>query len=156
MLESEVNLYERPPFRPLRLADEMQPSLVRRAIGLPGITRDTGTDDIFPCGWPPAVTWDDMVEVQVLPIKLAAAVLAGVLVALEDVVPGKLHFLLGDAIEEHQQDHPGNPDAKGNRVNTLRMRLLLRKIVPFCEVVGLERAVVIVEYHLGTAFEQKR
>lgn len=108
MLEPEVDLDEWPPFGPLRLADEMHARFARRPIGFPCITRDTRADDILPCRGSTPIARDHVIEVQIFAIELAAAELAGVLVALENVVPCEFHFLLRQAIEQHQQDHPGN------------------------------------------------
>ena len=156
MLEPEVDLHEGPPLGPLRLADEMHPGFARRPVGFARITRDAGTDNIFPRGRPAPIARNDMVEIQIFAIKLAAAELAGVLVALENIVPRELHFLLRQAIEQDQQDHPWNADPERNRVNTFRMRLLLRKVVPFVEIEGLKRAVIVVHHDLGAPFEKER
>jgi len=156
VLEPEVDLDEGTPLGPLRLADEMHPRFVRRPVGFARITRDAGADNIFPRRRATPIARNDVVEIQIFAIKLAAAELAGVLVALENVVPGELHFLLWQAIEQHQQDHSWNADPERNRMNTFRMRLLLRKIVPLVEIEGLEGAVIVVHHHLGAAFEQER
>ena len=156
MLEPEVDLHEGTPLRPLWLADEMHPGFAWRPVGLPRITRDAGADDIFPCRRPAPIPRNDVVEIQIFAIELAPAELAGVLVALENVVACELHFFLREAIKEQQQNHPWDPDAEGDRVNAFWMRLLLRKVVPLVEIVSLEGAIIVVENYLSASFEQQR
>ena len=84
--------------------------LVREPISLPRVTRDTGANDIFPRGQPAFITRQDVIEVQIRPIKNIAAILAGVLVPLEDVVPGELHLLFRQPIEKQQHNHARHPD----------------------------------------------
>src|SRR5438552_4025325 len=79
-----------------------------------------------------------------------------VAVALKDVVPGEFHLFLGQPIEEQQENDRWHPDAEGDRVNAFWMRLLLRKVVPFVEIIGLKRPIIIVQNHLRPAFEQER
>src|SRR5688572_3964611 len=106
MRETDVELYERTPLGPARLADKVHPGLAGRAIALARITEDTRTDNVLPGRGPTAIARDDVVQIQVLAVEGAAAVLADVLVALEDVMAGKLDFLFRLAIEKHQQNDP--------------------------------------------------
>ena len=142
ILRAEIHLDEWPPFRPLRLADQVHARFDRSAIRLPGITPDARAHDIFPSRRPPAIPRHYVIEVQILTFEQLSAVLAGVLIALEDVVPCEFHLFLRHPVKEHQHNDSGNPDAKRNRGNALRMRLLLGNIVPLFEVVRLEGAVV--------------
>ena len=73
------------------------------------------------------VARDHVVEVQVIAIETFAAVLAGVLVPLENVVPGELHFLLRHMVIDDQQNHARHADAEGNRADRFRVGLLLEK-----------------------------
>ncbi len=72
----------------------MHPGLGGRSICLPGVTGDAGADNVFPCRRPTAVTRDHMIEVEVAAVEAAATILAGVTVALEDIVTSKLNFFL--------------------------------------------------------------
>ena len=85
-----------------------------------------------------------------------AAVLAGVLVPLENVVARELDFLLRQPVVDEQQDDARHADAEGNGADRFRVRLLLGEVAPFVEIKGLERAVVAVEHDLGVALEQQR
>src|SRR5439155_11867032 len=89
MLEPEVDLHKRPPLRPFRLPDEVHRSLMGGPIRLDRITLDTRADDVFPSRRSAAVARDDVIEVQVFAIKLVTAILARVLIPLEDIMPRK-------------------------------------------------------------------
>ena len=115
--EREVDLNERPPFRALGLADKMHPGFLRSAIGLQGVALDTRADDIFPSSWPATIAWDDMVQIEIFAVAGCAAILAGILVALKNIVPGELHLLFGHMVVNEQQNDPGDPQAKGNGSN---------------------------------------
>ena len=92
-VQAEIDLHERPPFRPLRFADEVQSGLLRRAVGLLRIALDTRANDVFPRGRAAAVARHDVVEVQILPVKGPPAVLADVLIPLKDVVAREFDLL---------------------------------------------------------------
>src|ERR1043166_9534615 len=110
VLEAKIDLHELTPLGPLGFADQMHASLGGRAVGLARIAPDAGTDNVFPRGRTSPVSRDDMIQVEILPFENFAAILASVAVPLENVVPGELDFLLGQPIEEHQQNDPRNAD----------------------------------------------
>src|SRR5580704_1190135 len=83
---------ERAPLRTLRLLDKVHARFGRRAVGLARITRNTRADNILPRGGPTAVAGDNVVEVQFATVEMFAAILAHIVVALENVVPRELHF----------------------------------------------------------------
>src|SRR6185295_5794586 len=100
------------PLRPLRLADQMHASLGGSAIGFLGITLDAGADNVFPCRRPTTVARDDVIEIQVFAVEFYAAILASVLVALENVVAREFDLFLGQAVEERQQNHSRHANAE--------------------------------------------
>jgi hypothetical protein len=51
-----------------------------------------------------------MVQVQIPAFKNLPAVLAGIPVALENVVAGELHFFLRQPVEQAEQDDTRHPD----------------------------------------------
>ena len=133
----------------------MKSGFLRRAIGLLGIALDTGAHNVLPCRRAAAVAGDDVIQVQIAPIKDFAAILAGVVVAFEDVVARELHFLLRHAVEEAKENHSRHANAERNRVNAFRMRLLVGEVVPLGEIVGLERAICVIENDLRVAFKKQ-
>ena len=155
MLEAEIDLHEWPPLRPLRLPDQMHPGLVWSSVRLDRITPDTGTDNVLPSGRSATVARDHVVQVQVFAIKLVAAILARVLISLEDVVSRELDFFLGLTIEEHQQNDARHAHAKRDGVDAFRMGFALGKIAPLVKIEGLERAVRGIHHHLGAALEKQ-
>jgi hypothetical protein len=56
-----------------------------------------------------------VIEIELAAVESLAAILAGVLVALEHVVPGKFHFLLWKPIENEKHNHPRDANLKRNR-----------------------------------------
>ena len=88
------------PLRTLRLLDEVHAGLGRRAVGFARVARDTGADDVLPRGRPSTISRDDVVEVQLAAVETLAAILAHIVVALENVVARELHFLVRKAVEK--------------------------------------------------------
>ena len=58
-----------------------------------------------------------MIKIQVVPLKGIAAVLAGIPVALEDIVPRELDLFLWQPLEKQQHDDSRYADAYRNRAN---------------------------------------
>ncbi len=96
-----------------------------------------------------------MIEVEVLPVKDVAAVLASVAIPFEYVVSGKLHLLAGQPVEEEKQNNSGNADAEGDRSDEGLRGGGLRDVLPFLKAVGLERPVLMAEDDLRMAFEEQ-
>ena len=110
MSEAKVDLNERPPLGSAWLADEMHVGFLRGMIRLAGIAGNAGAHDIFPGCRATPITGNNVIQVQILAVKDLAAVLAGVLVALKNIVTCELDFFLGEAIEHHQKNHPWYPN----------------------------------------------
>src|SRR5271167_3560727 len=110
--QGETDLHERTPLWPLWFADEVQARLLRRAVGLACIASDAGADDVFPRSRPAAVTRDNVVQIQVLTVKNIAAILAGVFVALKNIVARELDLLFRQPVIHEQQDDARHTDAE--------------------------------------------
>ena len=156
LIKAEIDLHERTPLRTFRLADEMYLRFLRRAIGLLRIALDAGANNIFPGRWPATVARNDVIQIQILAVENPAAILAGVFIALKNIVARELDFLFRQPVEHHQQNHPRNADAKRNGLNRFRMRLLPGEVVPLAETISLERAVAAAEHSLRVPLKQKR
>ena len=61
-----------------------------------------------------------MVDVQVGSLEVVAAVLAGVFIALEDIVSRELHFLFRQSVEEAEDDDARNADPQRDGLKHLR------------------------------------
>ena len=78
---------------------------LREPVAFAGITRNARADHVLPRCHSSAIARNDVVEIQIRAIKNMPAVLAGVLVAFENIVTGELHFLFRKAIKKEQHDH---------------------------------------------------
>jgi hypothetical protein len=125
LMTREADVYERPPFGALRLADKLKAGLVRKSVALLRITGDARTDDVLPSRLASAISWKDMIKVQVISLKGLATVLARIPVALEDIVPRKLDFFLWQPLEKQQHDDSRYADAYRNRANHFRLGIRL-------------------------------
>jgi len=122
----EGNLDERPPFWPLRFTDQTHVRFARKAVALAGIAGDARANHVFPSRRSTAVARHDVIQIEFASIESLAAVLAGVLVALEHIVASKLYFLFRKPIEHQQYDHPRNANLKRNRHDHLVVRCIRR------------------------------
>jgi hypothetical protein len=132
------DLHKRAPFGPLWLADQAHVHLSRKPIALLGITGDARAHHVFPSGCPSAVARHHVIEIQVAPIKYLAAVLAGILVAFENVVPGKLNLLFRKPIENQEYDNAWNANLERNRSDYFMVGRARRNIAPAIEIVREE------------------
>jgi len=154
-VQGEIDLHKGAPFGPFGFTDEMQPGFLRSAIGFLGVALDAGANDVFPCGRPAAVAGDNVVEVQVFPVKNVTAILAGVFIALKDVVARELHFFLRQPVIHEQQDDARNLDAEGNGMDGFVMGRINGHVAPFAEIKGAKGTVIGVDDDLGLSLEEQ-
>src|SRR5262249_55815289 len=102
---AECYVQERSPLRPLRFANQSHLGFVRTPIAVASVARDARADNIFPGCIAAAIPRQHMIEIQIVAIESLAAVLPRVLVALENVMACKFHFLLWKPIEKQEHDH---------------------------------------------------
>ena len=154
----EADADKGPPLRPDWLLDQPHASLVREAVARLRIACDAGAHDILPRRLAAFVAGQHVVEVQVALVEDLPAVLAGVLVALEDVRPCELHFFLRQPVEEHQHDDPRDANLEGDGVDHFLLGLAMGEIAPALEVVRPEIVRTIRENDLRVplAYERKR
>src|SRR5258706_9217242 len=98
LVQAETNLHEGTPLRPFGFADEVQARFLRRAISLECITIDTRANDVLPGGRAATIPRHNMVKIQIFPVKGLPAILACVLIALEDVMAGELSLFFSRII----------------------------------------------------------
>ena len=153
----ELEMEHGPPFRTLRFVEQLQPGLRGSAVALAAVARHAGTDNVFPGGFAATVARDDVVEIEVLAVELMPAILAGVVIAFEDVVPRKFHFLLRHPIEKEKENDLGHANGEGDRADNISAFITARKAEPLVKRHRLERAaiglddlrVALVEKHEG-------
>ena len=155
-VQGEIDLHERTPFRALRFADEIHARLGWCPVGLVCVATDAGTNDVFPGRRAAPVARNDVVEVQILPVKNLAAILAGVFVAFKNIVPGELHFLFRHPVIHEQQDDARHADAEGDAVNGVFVRAGGGNIAPFGKIKSAEGTVGIIQNDLGVALKEQR
>ena len=155
LVEAEADLHEGPPFGPLGFADEIEPGLGGGAVGLVGVALDARADDVFPSGGAAAVARNDVVEVQILAVEHFAAVLAGVFVALEDIVARELDLFLGQPVVGQQQDDARDADAEGICVNGLLLLRVFGNVPPLVKAERSERAVGVIEDDLSLTLKKE-
>ena len=90
-----------------------------------------------------------MIEIQIVAIEKLAAILAGILVPLENVMPGELHFLFRQSIEQQQDDYAWDTDLPLNRGYHLSLRRLRGKITPTVEIMRQEIICAVGSNNLG-------
>ena len=93
------NLNKRPPLRPLRFADQTHVRVSRQSVALTRIAGDARANDVFPRRCSAPIARQNVVEIEFASIKNLAAVLAGVLVPLKNIVASELYFLFRKTIE---------------------------------------------------------
>ena len=101
---------ERSPFWALRFSKQLHSGFVRKFVPFARVAGDAGADNILPSGLAPAVAREDVIDIEVRAVEECSAVLAGVLVALEDVVSCVLDLLFRQAVEEAKNDDARNAD----------------------------------------------
>src|SRR5262249_2924198 len=99
------NLNKGPPLWPFGLADQTHVRLARKPITLARIAGDTRANDIFPRSCPSLIARHNVIQIEFAAIKHLPAILAGVLVTLENVVTSKFYFLLRKPIENQENNH---------------------------------------------------
>ena len=96
-----------------------------------------------------------MIQVQILAVENMTAILAGVPVALKNIVPGEFDLLLWQPVEHDQQDDARHADFEGDGMDAFGMRFLPGKIMPLVEVEGLKCPVAAVKDDMGMAFKKQ-
>lgn len=138
VLGRESDVDKRPPLRTFRSPDQRHMRFVWEPISLSRITRDTRADYIFPGCQAASITRQYMVEIELGPIENRSAILAGIFVPLENVVPGEFHFLLRQSIKEQEDDHLWHTDLPRNRCDHFMVGSGGGEITPAIKVVGQE------------------
>ena len=152
---AELEVQHGPPLGPARFVQELKAGLGRCAVALAAVAGDARADNVFPRSRTAAVPGNDVVKIQILAVKSLAAILAHVVIALENVVPGELDLLFGETVEHDEEDDAGDADFEGDSADAFRMRLLIGKVLPLVETESLEGTVLSIQNHLGVAFKKQ-
>src|SRR5439155_1360546 len=109
-------------------------AVYRQPIAFARVAGNARANHVLPCSRPSAIARHDVIEIELAAVKNLAAVLAGVLVALKHVVPGKFHFLLWKPIENQKHNHPRDTNFERNRRDYLVIRSVCRQVTPAFEI----------------------
>ena len=108
------NLHKWPPFWTFGFADQTHVRLAREPVPLARIAGDARAHHVFPSRGPTLIARHDVIQIELASIEKLAAVLAGVFVALEDIVARKFYFLFRKPVEHQKYDHARDTNLKRN------------------------------------------
>ena len=97
-----------------------------------------------------------MIEIQLVPIKNLTAILAGVFIALENIVAGKLYLLFWKSIEKQQHNHARHPNLPRNRGDDFVIGRGGGEVAPTVEVMRQEIVFVVGGNHVSMSRVNKR
>lgn len=135
--------------------DEVHAGLVGEFVGFAGVAGDAGANDIFPSGLAAFFAGDDVIEIKFVAIEGMAAVLAGIFIALENVVPGEFDFFFGESVKHEEDNHPGNADAEGDALDHFVFGVVAGEIAPTGEVMGEKIFRLVLGDYLGVALVEE-
>jgi hypothetical protein len=79
-----------------------------------------------------------VIKIKLVPIEHLTAILAGIFVALEDIVAGELYFLFGKSIEKQQHNYARHPNLERNGSDDFMFRRGRGKVAPTIEIMSQE------------------
>ena len=153
----KCDMHKRAPLRSLRLANQTHVRFLRQPVAFACVTLNARANHVFPCRRSASIARHDMIEIQLISLEDMAAILASVLVALENVVTGKLHFLLRETIKKEQHNHARDSDLPRNGCDHFVFWRGYRKIAPTFEIVRQEIACFVRRDDVGmTRIDQRK
>lgn len=117
----------------LRGFHEAYSGLFRGSPPLLAIASQATGHHIFPSRRPPFRPWNDMVQIQIGFRIMLEAILAGVIVANQNVDSGEPDLPLRHVVVAGQQNDPRNPDLPVDQADCFVMNRR-RKIAPTCKI----------------------
>ncbi len=82
---SKGDIDKRSPLGAFWLLEQIHSGFVRKLVSLAGVAGDAGADDILPGGLPSTVSWQDMIDIEMAPVKMFTAVLAGIFIPFKNI-----------------------------------------------------------------------
>lgn len=145
----------RPPARGGGLAQRVHVDLVGQLVRLAGVATDAGGDDVFPCGPAAFVAGQDVVEIEIGLAEDLGAVLAGVLVAQEDIAAGEADLHARKFFVKSQHDDLRHPQGDADGVDHFLDDFPRRVLHPRAQVVSPETVVAFGLHHLRVTEEEE-
>ena len=134
----KCDVHKRPPFWSLRFPDQAHVRFAGKPVAFARIASNARANHVLPRSHPSAIARHDVVKIQFAAIEKFAAILTGVLVPLENIVPRKFHFLLWKSIENQKYNHPRDTNFERNRCDYFVIRRVYRQVAPAFEIVRHE------------------
>ncbi len=144
------------PFRAFGFAEQFHADFGGKPVGFARVARQTAANDVLPSGHAAAVARGDVIEVEIGAFEFLAAILAGVVVTLENVVTRELYFLARETIKHLQQDQARDTDASGNSADGISAVVKPREVAPLIEVEGPKFAIAFFEDDGSVSFVNER
>ncbi|MDB6146337.1 MAG: hypothetical protein JWO45_1, partial [Spartobacteria bacterium] len=129
---------------------------LRQTVALAGIAGDTRANNVFPSGLATAVARHDVIEVKLAAVENVTAILAGIFVALEDIVPGKLHFFLRQPVKKQKNNDAWHPNFPRDGSDNFLFRGGGREIAPAFEIMRQKIICIIRRHDVGVAGVNQR
>ena len=104
---------------------------------------------------PSAAPRSPVVEIEVAAVEMFSAILAGVAVALEDVVAGEFHLLARHPVEKHEHDDARHAEAEARGLHHVGIRFARTEVAPAFVIVGGKGTIVGVD-DLRVSLAEKR
>jgi hypothetical protein len=79
---------------------------------------------------------DNVIQIQIPPIFQLPAVLAGIGVPFEDVLPSQFHLFFWNPVKKHQYNNPRDSNAKADGANRILTLIVLAELLPPVEIEG--------------------
>ena len=79
---------------------------------------------------------DNVIQIQIPPIFQLPAVLAGIGVPFEDVLPSQFNLFFRNPVKKHQYNNPWNADSKADGANRILTLIVLAELLPPMEIKG--------------------
>jgi hypothetical protein len=133
----------------------MHAGFVGGPVGFVCVAAYAGADDVFPSGRSAPVTRNNVVEIQIFPVEHVTAVLTGVLIAFEDVMPGEFNLFFRHPVIHEEQNNPRDADAERDAMDGVFVGGVGGNIAPLGKIQGAERAVRIIQNDLGVTLKEE-
>jgi hypothetical protein len=93
---------------------------------------------------------DNVIQIQIPPIFQLSAVLAGIGVPFEDVLPSQFNLFFRNPVKKHQYNNPWNSNSKADGANRILTLIVLAELLPPMEIEGPKIIPCTISlYHLG-------
>jgi len=79
---------------------------------------------------------DNVIQIQIPPIFQLPAVLAGIGVPFEDVLPSQFNLFFRNPVKKHQYNNPWDADPKADGANRILTLIVLAELLPPMEIEG--------------------